>query len=141
MQNLHFSLPFWDVFHPYIGCVTHFWGRLTTNSCYSQLPESNFTPETVKIAMNVICLTKKTEEKLDDRERSYDFMNAGIRKRKIGPFRDASALMGYFLNIRRHAMWTYWKTTSVSSKSNVVKFICVCIHTQREPAAWFRRAA
>jgi hypothetical protein len=58
----------------------------------------------VKIAMNVICLTKKTEEKLDDRERSYDFMNAGIRKRKIGPFRDASALMGYFLNIRRHAM-------------------------------------
>jgi hypothetical protein len=31
----------------------------------------------VKIAVNVVCLTKKTEEKSDDRERSYDFMNAG----------------------------------------------------------------
>jgi hypothetical protein len=32
----------------------------------------------VKIAVNVLCLTKKTEAKSDDRERSYDFMNAGI---------------------------------------------------------------
>ncbi len=46
----------------------------------------------MKIAVNVLCLTKKTEEKSDNRERSYDFMNAGIRKRKIRPFRDASAL-------------------------------------------------
>ncbi len=47
----------------------------------------------MKIAVNVVCLTKKTEAKSDDRERSYDFMNAGIQKRKISPFRDASALM------------------------------------------------
>jgi hypothetical protein len=32
----------------------------------------------VKIAVTVLCLTKKTEAKSDDRERSYDFMNAGI---------------------------------------------------------------
>jgi hypothetical protein len=48
----------------------------------------------VKIAVNVVCLTKKTEAKSDDRERSYAFLNAGIQKRKISPFRDASALMG-----------------------------------------------
>jgi hypothetical protein len=67
IKTVHISkftlfLTFWEVFHPNIRSVTHFWGRLTTNSCYSQLPESNFTPETVKIAVNVVCLTKKLKK-------------------------------------------------------------------------------
>ena len=59
----------------------------------------------MKIAVNVVCLTKKTEAKSDDRERSYDFMNAGIQKRKISPFRDASALM--FRSKTHYVLYTF----------------------------------
>ncbi len=55
LQSLHFFLCFWAVSSLHIGCVTHFWGRLTTNSCYSQLQGSNYMRETVSIAMNVVC--------------------------------------------------------------------------------------
>ncbi len=91
--------------------------RLPNSKDSLEVPESNFTPEIVKIAVNIVCLTKKTEEKSDHRERSYDFMNAGIRKRKIRPFRDASALMGASNKVYRQKKGQSWKFLNLFFKS------------------------